>query len=394
MNFIRLIGPNGLECLIIDVQDRQRLFHYFLFIRSFILWVLCLAGCQQDTTAVQQSLAAGRQVSGPRVGIIGSDTLSPLLHVWGQVLQEMAPAIVLHVQASGSATAPIALASGHAMIGPMSRPINDFERKVIQQKLGFPPLKWPLALDALAFYVHPINPITDLSRQEIERLFAKVPLCYAATPIGSWGEIPRLSYLLSRVSVKNKLTHTKENHDVKIIRHRQLLQQLAQSPPRLIGRNSLSGTYHSVRKHLLCGGMFNTSMSELPSAIAIIHAISQQPTAIGFASLRAQLNTVKVLSIGGVFPNIQAIRQQRYPWIRTVYLYVATQPNHPMPPTLWTTLSWIYAEVGQRVLSDLGFIPLSEDRLTFVRQQLMNKKPQTVIDRFNLADTLLTKDRM
>lgn len=411
MNFMQLISYDHLVCFVVDVWYRQRLCHYWLSTWRFVLLIVLLLGGYQKTVAVQLPQGSDRRIPDHSVGITGSDTLSPLLHAWGRALQAKAPGISLRIQASGSATAPVALASGHAVIGPMSRLISDIERKTIQQKMGLIPLEWPLALDALAFYVHPINPIKGLSQQEIERLFAKVPLCCSLPAISSWGELPALSHWLSREPIQKRIksiqrnsiqrnpiqnnhyhnNHLQNSYEIEISGEPHWLHQLAQSTPRLIGRNSLSGTFHSVRKHLLCGGMFNSSMSELPSAMAIIYAISQQPTAIGFASFRTQLNTVKVLSIDGIYPSIESIRHKRYPWIRTLYLYVMAKPNQPMSPSLWTSLSWIYAEIGQSVLTELGFIPLSENQLMPIRRQLMDRKPQNVPDQFFLADTLLRK---
>ena len=54
---------------------------------------------------------------------VGSDTLGYLMTLWGEDFSRQAPGVNVQVQASGSSTAPTALAAGAAQLGPMSRPM-------------------------------------------------------------------------------------------------------------------------------------------------------------------------------------------------------------------------------------------------------------------------------
>lgn len=51
---------------------------------------------------------------------VGSDTLGYLMTLWSEDFSRQAPGVNVQVQASGSSTAPTALAAGAAQLGPMS----------------------------------------------------------------------------------------------------------------------------------------------------------------------------------------------------------------------------------------------------------------------------------
>lgn len=289
-----------------------------------------------------------------RVSLTGSDTLSPLLAIWAEQLTRHAPWVTLEIQASGSATAPIALAKGSAVIGPMSRRMTREERQRIKVTRGREPLEWPLALDAVALFVHPSNPLNGLSLQEVEQVFAEVPLCTPNPTVERWGELP--SY--------QQTHHPKQ-------------AWFGRFKLRLIGRSSLSGTHHHVRSKALCGGLFRTGMAELPSAASVIQAVAREPSAIGYASLSAKASGVKPLHLDGIKPGAVSIQKGTYPWSRTLYLYVMPPASKEAswPQGLWKVLSWIYGEQGQMALVARGFTPIADQDLKQIQSFIQKHKP-------------------
>jgi phosphate transport system substrate-binding protein len=338
-------------------------FHRFRLLVGFGVFAL-LALSVTRAYAQPKSLALSDQplsIHQETLSFTGSDTLSPLINLWAQVLARQAPWLKLQIQASGSATAPIALALGTSMLGTMSRQMTPIEALRIRQVRGRDPIEWPLALDAIVFYVHPINPLTTLSTQDIERLFAQTPLCYPGPRINRWRDLePFLT--------------PKQSYSVQEAKAAMLL---AQREPYLVGRNSISGTHHYVRNKVLCGGFFRTGMAELPSAASVIQTIAREPNAVGYASWGAHLNTVKALAVDQIAPTQNSIRQQHYSWTRKLYVYVMTEADQSISKGLWTTLSWIYSQAGQKALLDLGFVSLPRTALQAIRKQLSTfKQPQ------------------
>lgn len=80
---------------------------------------------------------------------VGSDTLGYLMTLWSEDFSRQVPGVNVQVQASGSSTAPTALAAGAAQLGPMSRPMQADERQAFETRYGYPPLAVPVAMDAL-----------------------------------------------------------------------------------------------------------------------------------------------------------------------------------------------------------------------------------------------------
>src|SRR5262249_24717720 len=103
---------------------------------------------------------------------VGSDTLSRLMIAWEDAFQEMYEDVSVVVDAKGSSTAPPALISGMAQLGPMSRPMTAVEKEAFEKKFGYPPWVVRAAVDALAVFVHKDNPIKGLTMSQVDGIFS------------------------------------------------------------------------------------------------------------------------------------------------------------------------------------------------------------------------------
>ena len=90
---------------------------------------------------------------------VGSDTLANLMTLWAEGYKKEYPNVNIQIQAAGSATAPPALTEGTSNLGPMSRKMKDTELAAFEQKYGYKPTAIPVAVDALAVFVHKDNQI-------------------------------------------------------------------------------------------------------------------------------------------------------------------------------------------------------------------------------------------
>ena len=117
---------------------------------------------------------------------VGSDTLGTLMMLWSEDFSARAPGVNLQVQASGSSTAPTALAAGAAQLGPMSRPMQAEERQTFQARYGYPPLAVPVALDALVVVVNQRNPL----KPRAPGAFSSSRRCATAIFAPTWQSFP------------------------------------------------------------------------------------------------------------------------------------------------------------------------------------------------------------
>ena len=72
----------------------------------------------------------------------------------------------------GGAFSPVALTSGAAQLGPMSREMKSSEVAAFAGKFGHKPTKIPVAIDALAVFVHKDNPVKGLSLSQVDGIFS------------------------------------------------------------------------------------------------------------------------------------------------------------------------------------------------------------------------------
>jgi phosphate transport system substrate-binding protein len=120
---------------------------------------------------------------------VGSDTLANLMTLWAENYKKEYPNVNIQIQAAGSATAPPALTEGTSNLGPMSRKMKDTELAAFEQKYGYKPTAIPVAVDALAVFVHKDNPIQHLTMEQVDAIFSSTRLCGGKTEVKTWGDL-------------------------------------------------------------------------------------------------------------------------------------------------------------------------------------------------------------
>lgn len=120
---------------------------------------------------------------------VGSDTLANLMTLWAEAYKKEYPNVNIQIQAAGSSTAPPALTEGTANLGPMSRKMKDVELQAFEQKYGYKPTAIPVAVDALAVFVHKDNPIKGLTMARVDAIFSSTRLCGGKADVKTWGDL-------------------------------------------------------------------------------------------------------------------------------------------------------------------------------------------------------------
>ncbi len=290
------------------------------------------AGAVQTVDAGVPVYQKASGVSG-NLSSVGSDTLANLMTLWAEEFKRTYPNVNIQIQAAGSSTAPPALTEATSTLGPMSRKMKDKERDAFEKKFGYKPTAVPVAIDALAVYVHKDNPITGLTIPQVDAILSSTRKCGYETDITTWGDTG-------------------------------LKGDWAAKPIQLYGRNSVSGTYGYFKKKGLCKGDFKNNVNEQPGSASVVQSITSSLNGIGYSGIGYKTSGVKAVALAKEAgkPFIEANPANavsgKYPLARFLYVYVNKQPNKPLAPLEQEFFKMVLSQSGQQVVIKDGYIPL------------------------------------
>ncbi|MDY0206696.1 MAG: phosphate ABC transporter substrate-binding protein PstS family protein [Pseudomonas sp.] len=287
------------------------------------------------TAAVDAALPDYERASGISGNLtsIGSDTLANLMTLWAQEFKKNYPNVNVQIQAAGSSTAPPALSEGTANMGPMSRMMKDSEIQAFEERHGYRPTAVPVAIDALAVYVHKDNPIEGLTIEQVDAIFSSTRRCSTAEDITRWGELG-------------------------------LTGAWADRPIQLYGRNSVSGTYGYFKDNALCKGDFKNNVNEQPGSASVVQSVSSSLNAIGYSGIGYRTSSVRAVPLAAKAgqPFIEASPEQAasgdFPLSRYLYVYVNKRPNQALAPLDREFVKLMLSKQGQEVVNRDGYVPL------------------------------------
>src|SRR5215510_7251370 len=142
---------------------------------AVLVAILGVIGYGTAEVALDPALVPYRSVSGVsgNISSIGSDTLNNLMTYWAESFQKFYPNAKIQIEGKGSSTAPPALISGTAQLGPMSRAMKGTEIDQFEKKYGYKPTVIRTSVDALAIFVNKDNPVKCLSLSQADAIFSK-----------------------------------------------------------------------------------------------------------------------------------------------------------------------------------------------------------------------------
>ena len=168
-----------------------------------------------------------------------------------------------------------------------------------------------LAYDGIAMIVHPENPVSDLSLETIAKIYTG--------EITNWSEVG--------------------GSDAEIV---------------LIGREAGSGTRDGFES------ITDTEdackyRQELTSTGDVITAVSQNPGAIGYASVASVKDTVKALTVDGVVPTEETIKDGSYVVQRPFVL--VTKTDTALSDAAFKFFTYITSADANEIISAAGVVP-------------------------------------
>jgi phosphate transport system substrate-binding protein len=255
----------------------------------------------------------------------GSDTIVNLALAWAEKYQAEHPEIRISVTGGGSGTGIAALINKTVDIANASRQIKP-EEVTEAKSNGVDPVEHVIARDAIAVIVNPENPVRQLTLKQISDIYSG--------KINNWSEVG--------------------GEDRPIVR---------------LSRETNSGTHVYFLETVIRLGnskdktLFSMDTLLLPSSEGIVAEVRQNPNAIGYDGLGYVPKDLKMIAIAKeegqpyVLPAIETVNDKSYPIARDLYMYTNGQPTGVVKDYL----DWILSSEAQKIVADLGFVPISSD---------------------------------
>lgn len=288
-----------------------------------------------------------------KLSIAGSDTMRPLISKLSAQFLSLHPGAQIAVEGTGSSAAirEFLLGLSYQRRGDKvqsrgtagsnavellasSRQLTEEEQKGFEFNYGYRPLEVPIAMDAVAIYVHKNNPIQRLTLAQIDGIFGKDHKRGQAA-ISNWSQVGLLE------------------------------SSLAQQPIHLYGRDKRSGTREFFKHVALKDGDLVDTVVEQPGSASEIIAIAQDPLAVGYAGAGFNISDVRQVPIASqpdqnaLLPSVDTVTSGTYPLGRSLYLYVKKNPNDKLDPFVAEFLSFVNSRQGQETVARASFYPLT-----------------------------------
>jgi phosphate transport system substrate-binding protein len=273
------------------------------------LALLCaiLAAAVGCTHAVQQDRGPATVVR-----IVGSDTMQPLLRMWAESYMRLHPDVSIYTDGGGSSRGFAALIEGNTDLAAGSRAMQAEEIKRLLDNRGFLGQSILAAKDALSIYLHPSNPVRDLSLGQLRGILSG--------EIHNWREVGGRD-----------------------------------APIDLISRQPNSGTYSFLRQHLLEGRPYGRAARTAPHTRSVIELVAANANALGYGGVAYGPDLIHC-RIDGVEPIPENVRDGSYPLARYLYLFAAG----PLEGRISDFVNWVLSDEAQRIVREVGYIPLWE----------------------------------
>ncbi len=281
------------------------------------------------------SLPAYKATSGVsgNISSIGSDSLNNLMTLWAETFNKFYPNARIQIEGKGSSTAPPALISGTAQLGPMSRAMKGTEIDHFEKKYGYKPTPIRTSVDALAVFVNKDNPIKCVTIAQVDAVFSKSRRHGYKEEVKTWGQLG-------------------------------LTGEWANKPISLYGRNSASGTYGFFKEHSLKNGDFKDEVKEQPGSASVVQGVTVDRFAMGYSGIgyaTAGVRAVPLAEKEGAKcydADPEHAYSGSYPLSRFLYVYINKAPGKALDPLTREFVKLIVSREGQEVVVKDGYFPI------------------------------------
>ena len=242
--------------------------------------------------------------------IKGSDTLgAKLVPQLAEAYKAKNPGTTFEIAAEGSTTGIAAIIDGSAQIGMSSRLAKPTEVSAAAAK-GVTLIATNVCFDGLAVIVHEKNPLKNLTKKQVEQIFAG--------DITDWSAVGGPAGKIS-----------------------------------IYTRNTSSGTYSDWKELAMKKRDYAPSSQKMAGHEQIAAEVSKNPNGIGYVGL-AYLKAagIRTVPIEGTSVSDEAVRNKSWPYARPNFYYTNGQPTDEAKKFVDFTLG----EDGQKIVQTVGFV--------------------------------------
>ncbi len=218
---------------------------------------------------------------------------------------------------------------GKADITLSARSLSPDEKEYALAK-GVSLIETPIALDALVFIVYPLNPVTNLTTENIRDIYSG--------KVKNWSELGieiepgHPEYSKIRPFIRNANSGSQELMDM------------------LIMKDLKYADFPEYKENLVF------------TMAGLIDAIAGNPFAIGYTVyyynkfiIRPDKSYLKTIAIDGVAPAEKSIAARQYPHTTEVYAVIRSDTDRNS--MAYKVYEWLQGDTGKEIISKSGYIP-------------------------------------
>lgn len=261
---------------------------------------ILLTGCGKSAAAVTA------------LNVVGSSSVSPLAEAEAENFLVVDPSIEVDVQSVGSSAGIKAAIDGTADVGMSSRALKGDEKSAGLKE-------FVIALDGIAVVVHPDNPVTSLTKEQILAIFTG--------EIANWKDVGGNDAPIVVISrEEGSGTRTAFEEITKLQLERDGLK--------------ISGL---TRKAIITDG--NGSVKQ---------NVALKKNGIGYVSVGSLDKSIKAVKVDGVLPSEETIKNKTYLISRPFILLTKGEPS----PAARAFIDFCLSDAGQKLVEEHFSIPV------------------------------------
>lgn len=272
------------------------------YILTLLTCLLCLAFAALPALADDLALFEGQQGI---IKISGGTAHIPVMKEAAKRIMSTYPDIQITIAGGGSGVGIKQVGEQMVQIGNAGRKATDDEIA----KYGLVLHKW--AVDGVGAVVNPQNPVKVLTAAQVQAIYAG--------NITNWKALGGVDRAIN-----------------------------------LYTRDEASGTRAVFWKKALKKGQIAATANVVSSNGAMKTAVANDPYAIGYVSVGHIDSSVQPVALDGVVPNLETVKDGRYPVARGLYSITVGQPQGVVK----AFIDYLYSPSGQQIAADKGFIPV------------------------------------
>jgi phosphate transport system substrate-binding protein len=239
------------------------------------------------------------------ISIAGGTAHIPVMNDAAKSIKTAYPKIRITVEGGGSGIGVQKVGEGLVEIGNTGRPLS------VEEIAKYGLKSYPFALDGVAVVIHPENPLSGLSSQQVRDIFAGSVI--------NWKD----------VGGKDAAIH-------------------------LFTRDEASGTREVFWEKLLKKGTISPTANVVASNGALKVAVSQDKDAIGYVGIGHVDNSVKAVVLDGVTASQENALNGSYPVVRKLYMNTKGEPSQLVK----AFIDYILSPDGTALCQKHGYLPL------------------------------------